>query len=91
MDQSGWQEAQEQYKKALKQAQKYYKSSVSAGRYPYPPVLDELFDEQAAVSRMELGLIDIPTERIVGTKAPGRRAAFSGNFMPLLPPDSEVA
>ena len=89
MDQSGWQEAQEQYKKALKQAQKYYKSSVSAGRYPYPPVLDELFDEQAAVSRMELGLIDIPTERIVGTKAPGRRAAFAGNFMPLLPPDSE--
>ena len=89
MDQRGWQEAGEQYKKALKLGQKYYKSCVSAGRYPYPPVLDEIFDEQAAVSRMELGLIDVPTDRIVGTKAPGRRAAFAGNFMPLLPEDSE--
>lgn len=89
MDQKGWQEAAEQYKKALKQGQKYYKSCVSAGRYPYPPVLDEIFDEQAAVSHMELGLVDIPAEQIVGTKAPGRRSAFAGNFMPLLPADTE--
>lgn len=89
MEQMGWQEAAEQYKKALKQGQKYYKSCVSAGRYPYPPVLDDLFDEQMAASHVELGLLDVPAELVVGTKAPGRRSAFAGNFLPLLPPDSE--
>ncbi len=89
MEQTNWQEALEYYRKALKQGQKYYKSAVSAGRYPYPPVLDELFDEQTAVSRVELGLIDVPADRIVGTKAPGRRSVFAGNFMPLLPPETE--
>lgn len=89
MEQMGWQEATEQYKKVLKLGQKYKKSCESAGRYPYLPVLDEIFDEQKAASRVELGLIDVPAELIVGTKAPGRRSAFAGNFMPLLTADSE--
>lgn len=89
MDQNSIREASEQYKKALKQGQKYYNSAVSAGRYPYLPVLDELFDELDAVSRTELGLVEVPAERIVGVKVAGRRSAFAGNFMPLLAPDTE--
>ena len=36
------QEAVAQYTKALKLGQKYYKTAMSRGDYPYPPVLDEL-------------------------------------------------
>ena len=89
MDQRSRMEALELYNKALRRGQKHYKACVGAGKYPYLSVLDELFDEQTSVTRVELGLIDVPTDRIVGTKVPGRRNAFAGNFMPLLPSDTE--
>ena len=34
------QEASAQYVKALKLGQKYYKTAMGRGDYPYPPVLD---------------------------------------------------
>lgn len=79
-----------QYESALKLGQKYYRRAVSAGKYPYPTVLDELVDESAA-GRRELGLIDIPAERIAGTKSAGRSSALAGNFMPLLEVGTEFA
>ena len=44
-----------------------------------------------AAGQVDLGLIGIPTERIVGTKAAGRISAFAANFMPLLPSNTEFA
>lgn len=82
-------QAREQYLNALKQGQKYYKSCLSSGKYPYPQALDDIFDESNAAGQMELGLVDIPTEQIVGTKGRGRGSSFAGNFMPLLEPDTE--
>ena len=85
------QEAYLQYNQALKLGQKYYKNALSRGVYPYPQVLDELLNENQSAGRVELGLVDIPTELIIGTVSAGRRAAFAGNFMPLLGQDSEFA
>ena len=85
------QEAFEQYNLALKQGQKYYKSAVISGGYPYPQVLDEVLDESMVAGRIEMGLVDIPAEQIVGVKSAGRRSALAGNFMPLLSADSEFA
>ena len=82
-------EAQAQYAAALRAGQKCYKEAVMKGEYPYPQVLDEILDEYMAAGRVELGLIDVPTERMVGTKSEGRRNAFAADFMPLLPPESE--
>ena len=82
-------EAQAQYAAALKAGQKCYKEAVLKGEYPYPQVLDEIFDEHLAAGRAELGLIDVPMDRIVGTKSEGRRNAFAANFMPLLPMETE--
>ena len=82
-------EAQAQYAAALKAGQKCYKEAVLKGEYPYPQVLDEILDEHLAVGRAELGVIDVPMDRIVGTKSEGRRNAFASNFMPLLPMESE--
>ena len=83
------QEAVAQYNAAYKLGQKYYKTALNRGSYPYPQVLDELMNENQSAGRMELGLVDIPSDLIVGTLSAGRRAAFAGNFMPLLGPESE--
>jgi len=82
-------EAKEQYAKALKLGQKEHKARAAKGKYPYLRVLDEVLDESLVAGRVEVGLVDIPTEQIVGTKTAGRRTAFATNFMPLLPRDSE--
>ena len=61
------QEATNQYLTALKAGQKNYRDCVLQGRYPYPQVLDEILDDSMAAGQVDLGLIGIPTERIVGT------------------------
>ena len=83
------QAAAEQYALALKAGKKYYKAALSRGRHPYPPVLDDILDESTVAGRMEIGLVDIPSRLIVGTKSDGRVSALAGNFMPLLAESSE--
>ncbi|MBR3473843.1 MAG: BMP family ABC transporter substrate-binding protein [Oscillospiraceae bacterium] len=83
------QEAVAQYGAAIKLGQKYYKNAVSRGLYPYPQVLDEILRENQTAGRVELGLVEIPSDLIVGTLSAGRREAFAGNFMPLLGPETE--
>ena len=84
-------EAVEQYKKALKEGQKYYKAAASRGAYPYPPALDDILRGAAVAGYAELGLVNIPATHIAGTKTAGRSAALAGNFMPLLDESSEFA
>lgn len=85
-------EAYDHYNKALHQGQKYYKDCVVHGRYPYLQVLDELVVDDAMIAGNEdIGLVDIPTEQITGTKTAARRSAFAGNFMPLLESYTEFA
>ena len=80
-----------QYAQALKLGQKYYRQAVGAGKYPYPTVLDEIVDEATTAGRRELGFVNIPADRIAGTKSEGRSSALAGNFMPLLDANSEFA
>ena len=84
--------AVEQYNKSVKLGQKAYKECISHGQYPYLPVLDEiLLDDSMIAGQIDMGLVDIPTEQIVGTKTAGRRSAFANNFMPLLDAGTEFA
>ena len=85
------QEAREQYTKSQKLAQKSYRECVVQGLYPYPQVLDEIMNESFIAGQVELGVVNIPSEQIIGTKTAGRRSAFAANFMPLLDADSEFA
>ena len=71
------QEAVEQYGRALRQGRKCHKDCVLRGRYPYPQVLDEILSEAMTAGQVELGVLEIPTEQITGTKTAGRRTAFS--------------
>lgn len=77
-------QAVELYKTALKTGQKNHRECVIRGRYPYLQVLDEILTESMIAGQIELGHVEVPAELIVGTKAPGRKTAFSADFMPLL-------
>ena len=84
------QESLEQYNRALKEGQRWQKAAQAAGTPAYLPVLDEQLQE-TDTSPVELGLLEVPIDRIVGTKSAGRVSALAGNFMPLLSPNSEFA
>ena len=81
-------EARSQYREALKKGLGFYNDAVSRGDYPYLAALDDSVNT-ASLNTRYLGLIDIPAELIRGTKTRGRQDAFAGNFMPLLPEESE--
>ncbi|MBQ6508437.1 MAG: hypothetical protein IJI07_03095 [Flexilinea sp.] len=84
-------EAVNQYENALKQGKKYYNACISRNEDPYPAVLDELVN-MSSVGAVNIGLVEVPIERIIGTYTGGRKAAFAGNFMPLMEtkPNSET-
>ncbi len=84
-------EAISQYRLALKEGLKYYNSHVAAHENPYPAVLEDLMNETRTSGQARVGTIEIPTEQIVGTLAAGRKTAFAGNMMPILPEGSEFA
>ncbi len=84
-------EATEEYALALKQGQREAKELSALGLNPNPEVLDEILEDSAAETVLDVGLVEIPAERIVGTKSAGRITAFSASFKPLLGPDTEFA
>lgn len=84
-------EAMEQYNAALKLGKKYFSACAAKGQSPYPIVLEELLADKDTAGTEKIGLVEIPTDRIVGTWTDGRKTAFAGNFMPLLEMDSEFA
>ena len=85
------QTAADEYIQALKAGQKEYKELSAAGKPTHPAVLDELLPENAAETVVDVGFVEIPSERIVGTKSAGRITAFTPTFKPLLDPKSEFA
>ncbi len=87
----GRKEALEEYAKALRDGQKEYKECIQKGLDTNPRVLDELLSADAADSCVNVGLVNIPLKRIVGTKSVGRISAFTPSFHPLLELDTEFS
>ena len=83
--------ALDEYMLALKKGQKEYKELTAAGRNPHPVVLDEILPPSFTDSIQEVGLQEIPAERIIGVKSAGRITAFSASFRPLLENKTEFA
>ena len=81
----------EEYRAAHKAGQKDYRAHVARGQNPYLPVLDDILVNVNIVATEPLGLVNMPSESIVGTKTSGRHTAFAPNFMPLLDEDTEFA
>ena len=83
--------ADTEYLDALKRGQKEYRRCVSHGASPWLPALDDLLFSDTKLSTEELGIVQIPSELIVGVKNRGRMSSFAANFMPVLEPDTEFA
>lgn len=83
--------ASNDYAAALRQGRRSYRAALTKGEYPYLPILDEMISYTEVASIDNVGIMDIPLSKIVGTKTVGRSNAFANNFMPLLPEESEFA
>lgn len=81
----------EDYAKAAKLGKKDYQMRMIRGERPTLQVLDDIMPELGTYREVPLGLVQIPIDRIVGTKTVGRSSSFAGNFMPILRDDSEFA
>ncbi len=79
------------YEDALKLGKKCYKQSLSRGEYPYLPVLDEMMPTGGSNAGIDVGIIELPIEFVIGTKTRGRTRSFARNFMPLAEEKSEFA
>ena len=81
----------DEYAQALRQGQKEYRELMMAGKPAHPAVLDEILADNLTETVVDIGTLEIPAERIVGTKSAGRITAFTASFRPLLEPKSEFA
>ena len=81
----------EYYKDALRLGQKEIKAVAAKDDLALMPALDEVLAGKKTAGTVDLGVVQIPTDRIVGTKSPGRVAAFAPNFMPILEENTEFA
>ncbi len=81
----------EEYNQARSRGQRESRTRLAAGLSPTLEVLDEHIEFIDIVTQEPLGLVNVPLERIVGTKTSGRQSAFSAGFMPLLPVGTEFS
>ena len=84
-------EAQQEYVRALKAGQKEAREFSQKGLPSHPAVLDEILGTNFTEQVTDIGLVEIPTDKIVGTKTAGRITAFSPSFLPMLGQDTEFA
>lgn len=80
-----------EYDKAYKLGKKDYQARMMRGQQPTLKVLDDILPSDNHYPEVPLGVVQIPIDRIVGTKTGGRSSAFAGNFMPILMNDTEFA
>ena len=81
----------EDYAKARKLGLKQVERDVAAGRYPYPPALDDILKNQGCQGEVPVGLTEIDLSLIAGTKTRGRQNMFSSGFYPIAEAGSEFA
>lgn len=77
------------YQDARKSGLKEYSRNVSKGHSGYLPFLEGVLKNIEIVSEMDLGIVDIPLEKITGTYTYTRSLSFAANFMPLLGANTE--
>lgn len=79
------------YKEALKLGQKEYRAREQQGLSPFLPAMDDIVPAERSAGGVELGVVQIPAELIVGTRSQGRVGTFAANFMPIADPKTEFA
>jgi len=83
-------EARKQYEYALKLAHRQFVKDKFKKKNCYIEALDEILNTND-YQKVNLGIIDVPSDLIVGTKTILRKTSFSSNYLPLLNERSEFA
>lgn len=77
------------YKQARAMGRHYLSEHSDSATKGYLYILDDLLDNVEICGEINLGTAEIPTNKILGTRTSARSNAFAGNFMPLLPENTE--
>ena len=79
------------YSRARREGLRVYQAAIHANADPYLPVLEDLEPNLSQLSRLSLGILTIPLDRVVGSVSQGRSYAFANDFLPILEGGSEFA
>ena len=79
------------YGKAPREGLHVYQTAIQTNADPYLPVLEERVPALSTLSRMSLGIMTIPLDRVIGSVSRGRSYAFADGFLPILEGGSEFA
>ncbi|MDP4090166.1 MAG: BMP family ABC transporter substrate-binding protein, partial [Bacillota bacterium] len=77
------------YAAARKLGLKEYNRNASKGQSGYLPFLEGVLKNTEIVSEVELGIVEIPLKKIIGTYTYTRSLTFAKNFMPIMPEGTE--
>ena len=77
------------YKQARAIGRRFLSEHSNSDAKGYLLILDDLISNVEITGEINLGTCEIPINKIIGTRTSARSNAFAGNFMPLLPENTE--
>ena len=77
------------YKQARAMGRHYLSEHSDSANKGYLYIIDDLLGNVEICGEINLGTSEIPINKILGTRTAARSNAFAGNFMPLLPENTE--
>lgn len=77
------------YKEARSIGRHFLSEHANSPTKGYLYILDDILDNVEITGEINLGTNEIPINKILGTRTSSRSNAFAGNFMPLLPENTE--
>ena len=82
-------ESNVEYKQARAIGKRFVSEHADSETKGYLYILDDLIKDVEITGEINLGTTEIPINKILGTRTSARSNAFAGNFMPLLPDNTE--
>ncbi|TGG87864.1 BMP family ABC transporter substrate-binding protein [Geotoga petraea] len=81
----------EEYAKARRAGRREFMLNASTGKESYLPALEDIIENVEIVKEEEIGLIQLPLEKIQGTYYHSRALSFSRTFKPLFDENTEFS
>ncbi|MBQ2479552.1 MAG: BMP family ABC transporter substrate-binding protein, partial [Erysipelotrichales bacterium] len=81
----------ENYVNAKRQGDKAVHQAKFMGQDPYLPALSDFLPDTEIRTTVRLGVMEIPSFMVAGTRHPGRRHVFAYNYMPIMEKNTEFA
>ena len=76
-------EAWDQYSEAQNQAKRTVRKCAATGATVNPPILKSVLSQDQVAGELELGVVNIPVNQIVGVVSDNDRELYASDFLPL--------